>query len=151
MNKVQIEGQWGFMNKVLGNARRQVELMPEDKLDFRPTPAIRSAGELVAHMHIYLTELTETVLQGKHINRDEPKFKSKAELLDWMNQQVEKGNQNFAKITDAQLGVIIEAWGDKFPAWMLVSWVPTEVIHHRGQFTIYLRLMGIEPVFIYDL
>ena len=150
MNKMQLEGQWGFMNMVLGNARRQIELMPEDKLDFRPTPEVRSAGELAAHMHIYLTELTETALQGKHIDNKEPKFTSKAELLKWMSEQVKKGNENFAKITDAHLGQTIEAWGQPFPAWQLVAFCPTEAVHHRGQFTTYLRLMGIEPVFIYE-
>jgi uncharacterized damage-inducible protein DinB len=150
MNKAQLEGQWGFMNMVLGNARRQIELLPEDKLSFRPVPEIRSAGELATHMHIYLTELTETVLQGKHINRDEPKFATKGELLKWMGEQVKKGNENFSKITDAQLSPDIEAWGEKFPAWQLVSWIPTELLHHRGQFMTYLRLMGVEPVFAYD-
>ncbi len=150
MNKAQLEGQWGFMNMVLGNARRQIELLPEDKLDFRPTPEIRSAGELAVHMHQYLTELTETVINGKHVMGEEPKFKSKADLLNWMGEQVKKGNENFAKITDAQLTQTIEAWGMSFPGWQLVSFVPTEVLHHRGQFTTYLRLMGIEPVFVYD-
>ena len=138
------------MNLVLGNARRQIELMPEDKLDFRPVPEIRSAGELAAHMHVYLTELTETVLQGKHADAKEPVFAGKPELLNWMSQQVKKGNENFVRITDAQLGQSIEAWGEKYPGWQLLSWIPTEVIHHRAQFMTYLRLMGIAPIFAYE-
>jgi uncharacterized damage-inducible protein DinB len=101
-------------------------------------------------MHIYLTELTETVLQGKHIDNKEPKFQSKPELLKWMGEQIKKGNENFAKITDAQMAQTIEAWGQPFQAWQLLGLIPTEVIHHRGQMTTYLRLMGIEPVFIGD-
>ena len=135
---------------VLGNARKQVELIPEDKLDFRPVPPVRTASELCVHMFTYLTEATETVLAGKHTQREEAKFAKKADLLKWIDGQIEKGYANLAKITDAQLAAKIEAWGQAFEGWKLVGFVFDEVLHHRGQLTVYLRLMGVEPAFIYD-
>jgi len=149
MNKQMIEGQWAYLRNVLGNARKQVELIPEDKLDFRPVPEVRTVGELCVHLFMYLTESTETVLAGKHTQRDEPKFTKKADLMKWIDGQIEKGYANLAKITDAQLAAKIEAWGEPFDAWKMVSFVFDEVLHHRGQLTVYLRLMGVAPAFIY--
>ena len=150
MNKAQIEGQWGFARLVYGNARRQIERIPDDQLGFRPTADIRTIGELAVHMHQYLTELTEAVLTGQHVAADEPKFATKAALLNWADAQVAKGFENLGKITEAQLSQVIDAWGTKFPGWQLLSFVPTEVVHHRGQLMTYLRLLGVEPVFAYD-
>jgi uncharacterized damage-inducible protein DinB len=150
MNKAMVEGQWGYLRMILKNARKQIELIPEDKLHFKPTPEIREAVEIAAHMHLYLTELTETVLQGKHINREEPKFNNKADLLKWIDSQVEKGYANLAKITDDQLNKTITAWDTPFPGWQLMGFCFDEALHHRGQLTVYLRLMGIAPKFIYD-
>lgn len=150
MNKKMIEGQWGYLRMILGNARKQVELIPENKWDFRPTPEVRSVGELVVHMFTYLTESTETVLAGKHEQRDEKKLTGKAEALKWIDSQIETGYANLAKITDAQLAATIEAWGMPFEGWKMVGFVFDEVLHHRGQLTVYLRLMGVAPAFIYD-
>jgi uncharacterized damage-inducible protein DinB len=150
MNKQMIEGQWGYLRGVLNNARKQVELIPENKLDFRPVPEVRSAGELSVHLFMYLTESTETVLAGKHTQRDEPRFSKKTDLMRWIDGQIEKGYANLAQITDAQLAAQITAWGEPFEAWKMVSFVFDEALHHRGQLTVYLRLMGVPPAFIYD-
>ncbi|MDD5088248.1 MAG: DinB family protein [bacterium] len=150
MNKQMIEAQWGYLRMVLGNARKQVELIPEDKLNFRPVPPVRTASELCVHMFTYLTESTETVLTGKNTQRDEMKFSKKADLLKWIDGQIEKGYANLAKITDAQLAAKIDAWGQPFEGWKMVGFVFDEVLHHRGQLTVYLRLMGVQPAFIYD-
>ena len=150
MNKQMIEGQWAYLRNVLGNARKQVELIPEDKLDFRPVPEVRTVAELCVHLFMYLTESTETVLAGKHTQREEPKFAKKADLMRWIDGQIENGYANLARITDAQLAAKITAWGESFDAWKMVSFVFDEVLHHRGQLTVYLRLMGVAPAFIYE-
>jgi uncharacterized damage-inducible protein DinB len=150
MNKQMIEGQWAYLRMILNNARKQVELIPEDKLNFRPVPEVRTAGELCVHLFMYLTESTETVLAGKHTQHEEPKFAKKSDLLKWIDGQIEKGYANLAKITDAQLAAKIDAWGTPFEGWKMVSFVMDEALHHRGQLTVYLRLMGIQPAFIYD-
>lgn len=150
MNKQMIEAQWGYMRMVLGNARKQVELIPDGKLDFRPTPEVRSVGELCVHMFTYLVESTRIVLAGKQLESTEPKFTKKADLLKWIDGQIEEGYANLAKITDAQVAAVIEAWGMPFEGWKMLGFVFDEVLHHRGQLTVYLRLMGVQPAFIYD-
>ena len=145
-----LEPQWGYLRMLFKNARKQIELIPEDKLSFRPTPEVRSVGELCVHMHQYLTEAPQSVAAGKHAAGEEPKFEKKADLLKWIDSQTVTGFSTFDKLTDAQIGQTINAWGMDFPGWQLLGFVNDEIVHHRGQLTVYLRLMGVAPAFIYD-
>jgi uncharacterized damage-inducible protein DinB len=150
MNKMQVDAQWDFARMVLRNVRRQVERIPSDKLDFRPTPDVRTISELVVHLHQYLTDAPETVLAGKHVEGKEPHIIDKAQLIEHCDAQVARGYDLLGKISEEQVSGVIEAWGQKFPGWQLLGIVPTEIVHHRGQLMTYLRLLGVEPVFAYD-
>lgn len=151
MNKQALVPQWDHFRMTLGVTRRMVDQIPTEKIDFRPTPESRSAQEIISHMYTFLTDATKTVAAGKHVQGEEPHFASKAELLTWMDSQVEKSITTFKAITDAQVGAEIECWGQKFSGFVLLSFPFQEHLHHRGQLTVYLRLMGIQPLFIYDL
>jgi uncharacterized damage-inducible protein DinB len=150
MNKQTLEKQWKYFHMVLGVSRRLVEQIPEDKLEFRPAPEVRSAGELVVHAFTYLTESVQTVAAGKQVNPGEPHFTSKAELMKWIDKQTENAFAGFEKFNDEQLAAKIECWGEPFHGWQLLDFAYQEHLHHRGQLTVYLRLMGIAPIFIYD-
>lgn len=150
MNKQTLERQWKYFHMVLSVSRRLVEQIPDDKLDFRPAPEVRSASELVVHAFTYLTESVETVTAGKQIDRSEPHFDNKSDLLEWIDQQTTGAFAGFEKLTDAQLAAKIVAWGEPFHGWQLLDFAYQEHLHHRGQLTVYLRLMGIAPIFIYD-
>jgi len=150
MNKQTLEREWKYFRMVLGVSRRLVEQIPEDKLDFRPSPEVRTASELVVHAFTYLTESVATVAAGKQVDPGEPKIEKKAELLNWIDKQVESAFAGFEKLTDEQLAAKISVWGESFHGWQLLDFAYQEHLHHRGQLTVYLRLMGIAPIFIYD-
>lgn len=151
MNKQQIEGLYHALRMHLGTTRRLVDQFPEDKINFRPVPEVRTAAEIAGHIYNFLTEATETVLAGKHIPREPPAFQSKAELLAYMDSQLEKAYANLTKITEQQVGATITAYGTEFPGWQMLGFVYDELLHHRGQLTVYLRLLSIPPIFIYDM
>jgi uncharacterized damage-inducible protein DinB len=150
MNKKTIEGNWKYFGMVLGVTRRLVEQFPEDKLDFRPTPEVRSVQELVAHVYNFLTEGTATVAKGVQVQQEEPHFSSKKEMLTWMDGQVKQGFATFELLNDEQIGASIDCWGQPFYGWQILDFIYQEHLHHRGQLTVYLRLLGIKPVFAYD-
>jgi len=151
MNKQQIEGLYQALRLHLRTTRRLVEQFPDDKIGFRPMPDVRSAAEIAGHIYNFLTEATETVLAGKHMPADPPAFASKTELLAYTDSQLEKAYANLAKITEAQVAATISAYGTEFPGWQMLGFVYDELLHHRGQLTVYLRLLSIPPVFIYDM
>jgi uncharacterized damage-inducible protein DinB len=151
MTKHTQEQKWKYFGMVLGVTRRLVDQFPDDQIDYRPTPEVRSVQELVAHVYGYLTEAVNTVAAGKQTQEPERRFESKADLLKWMDSQVEAAFDTFHKLTDEQISAEIECWGEKFRGYQILDFVMQEHLHHRGQLTVYLRLLGIKPVFVYDM
>jgi uncharacterized damage-inducible protein DinB len=150
MAKAQLLEQFALVRRILKNVRKQIELIPEDKLAFRPAPDVRTLGELCVHLHGFLTIAPKTVAAGKHVQEPVPTFTKKADLLVWMDAQVKEAYTILPTLTDEQLGATIETWGMTFIGAQILGGVLVEVLHHRGQLTIYLRLLGIPPVSIYD-
>ena len=151
MNRQQIEELFRALRVHLSITRRLVSQFPDDKLNFRPHPEVRSAAEIAGHIFNFLTESTESVLAGKHMPSEPPVFETKRDILDYMASQVKKAYANLAKITEEQVAANVSAYGTQFPGWQMLGFVYDETLHHRGQLTVYLRLAGIQPVFIYDI
>lgn len=150
VNKASAEGLFGYFRMVLGMSRRLVEQFPADKLGYRPAPETRTVAEILSHNYTFLLDAVETIHRGSHVQSEEPKIGDKTELLAWMDAQVEKTFAVFAKLTDAQLEKRIAAYGDEFAGWQFLSFAYDEHWHHRGQLTVYLRLLGVKPIMIYD-
>ena len=150
MNKQMAEGMFGYFRMVLGVTRKLIDQFPEDKLSFKPTDTQRTVAETVSHMYTFLPSSMEIIQAGKFIEPKEPEFKSKSEMLAFMDSSVEKTYKIFGELTDAQLQPIIEAYDESFPAWQFLTFAYDEHWHHRGALTVYLRLCGIEPMMIYN-
>jgi uncharacterized damage-inducible protein DinB len=151
MNKQSLEQQWQFQRMTMNATRRMVEQFPEDKMDFRPAAGSRSVAEILSHMYTFPTDSVLTVKTGKHVSSDEPVFSKKADLLAWIDQQVATAYAEFEQLTDSQVSAEIECWGHKFFGFQLLGFVFQEHIHHRGQLTVYLRLLGITPLNVYAM
>ncbi len=151
MNKQLLEGQFGYFRMVLGVTRRLVEQFPAEKLAVKPTGDVRSAAEIVVHNYQFMREAVDSVLAGSDRTcQGDPKITDKAELLKFMDESVKHFYDGFARITDAQLQTDITAYGSEFCGWQFLTFCYDEHWHHRGQLTVYLRLLGIEPVMIYS-
>jgi uncharacterized damage-inducible protein DinB len=152
MNHDAIVEQWGYFSKVLNVTRKLLEQFPDDGLQFRPTDGVRSTAEVVAHTYTMITDAVDTVAQGKLVQTpaETPPFHDKAGMLRWTDAQVERGIAQFNTLTQAQMEAMIDAWSELFPAWQMLDFTYQEHLHHRGQLTVYLRLMGIQPHSIYD-
>lgn len=150
MDKNHIDNLFEYFRLVLGVTRRIVDQFPADKMDFRPVKEVRSVAETVVHMYNFLGIAAEIVATGKGINAEEPKITDKAELLKYMDAQTEKTYKQLETLTDEQLAAEIEWYGSKFAGFKYLMFAYDEHWHHRGALTIYLRMLGIEPIMIYD-
>ena len=150
MNKAAMTAEWKYFRMVLNVTRRLVEQIPEDKLNFRPTPEVRSAKEITVHLYNMLADSVDFVETGKYVESKDRDFPGKAELLKWMDAQVEKTFARFDRLTDEQLSAKLAVWGESFHGWQMLDFTYQEALHHRGQLTVYLRLMGLVPISIYD-
>ena len=155
MHKAMAKGMWESLRLHVGVTLRAIEAIPEDKLDSHPIANMRTPKELAVHAFAYMRCIPGGIGKGKLTAEDctEPadKIKSKKELLAWCKESFEIATTDFEKLTEEQLGAMVEThFGKPFPGWMLVSIVYDEHLHHNGQLYVFSRALGIEPPFFWS-
>ncbi len=62
----------------------------------------------------------------------------------------EASGKVLASLTDKDLARMVPCSFGTFPGWQYFAFAYDEHWHHRGQFYTYLRLLGKEPLMLYD-
>jgi len=133
--------------------RKHLERLPEDKQDWRPHAKSFTAFGLAAH----ITEMTgwaEMILKEDSLDFDPATYKpyhpqSLTELLQTFDDNVAKTKKAFAEATDDTLAELFsfkimgQTQFERPKAAVLRDVAFSHVIHHRGQLTVYLRLLEI--------
>ncbi|MEP6636350.1 MAG: DinB family protein [Acidobacteriota bacterium] len=133
--------------------RKHLERLPNDQLDYRPHDKSFTAGALASHITdlLFFAELI--------FNMDEVDFdpavhkpfqaKSVADLLQKFDENVGNAKRTLANATEADLG---KPWRFKVLGRLLFErpkgaafrdFTLSHQIHHRGQFSVYLRLLNV--------
>jgi uncharacterized damage-inducible protein DinB len=136
---------WDRLKEQIVNA---ADAMPEDKWDFKPTPAQQSFGERV--MHIVQTDVRLLgTLGGKTpaptINTQ---AKSKADIMAALRQDYEYGAAVIKEFNDQQLQERVKSLPFLGPTVSRVRLIYFDVAHTQdiyGQLVVYLRLNGVTP------
>lgn len=123
---------------------------PEDKLDLKPAEKSRTARELIVTL-IREEYVCRVAMRGELIRAEFP-----AAVPDGLNDMLEALNQihnevqnTIAQAGDEELNRVIDFYGYKIRA-IDALWAELhDQIHHRGQFSVYLRLAGAKVPSIY--
>jgi uncharacterized damage-inducible protein DinB len=139
--------------------RKVIERAPEDKFDWKPHVKSFSLGALATHLATLPTWCTETLTKSEI---DLPAgqqplaaLPSKTELMAAFDRNVAAARAALAGKTDAELLAIwsLKRGGKTLfsmpKAAVLRSFVLSHVIHHRGQLSVYLRLLDVPVPSIY--
>jgi len=134
------------------NTKRLLERIPGDKLTWKPHEKSTQIGRLGMH----IAELPNTIVRAisttefdMAANPFKPVFpNSTAEILDTLDKSLSKAVEGLDKASDNDMQAI---WtfrrGDQIiynmPRLAVVRRTLEHVIHHRGQLTVYLRLLDI--------
>lgn len=137
----------------------EVENIPADKFDFKPTPEVRSVHELVVHiLEVAMMMTGELTRQDTDFNRAPwPKLlelyaseayqaKSKNDLTRLLRSQLTQGKEAFLAAGELHMLQFIKRF-DGQPGTRL-AWLEhgiAQEMYHRGQLTLYERLMGMVP------
>ena len=134
------------------NTKRLLERIPNDKLTWKPHEKSTQIGRLGMH----IAELPNSIvraLESTGIDFATIQFKpvypnSVAEILETLDKSLAKATEALGKASDDDLEVIWRATrGDKviyeMPRAAVVRRTLEHTIHHRGQLTVYLRLLDI--------
>ena len=134
------------------NTRKVLEAVPEDRFDWKPHEKSMTLGQLAAHIAetpTWVRSMIEDELDFAVAGGDYKPFApaTKAELLAGFDENVKDFETTVAGRDDEFLGV---TWTMRHGDKVLMS-VPRHVamrstainhiIHHRGQLTVYLRLL----------
>lgn len=144
------------LDQELATTRTLLALVPEAKTSFRPHPKSWTLGELALHLANLLTWLPST-LRATELDLDPPagprfvppKFESAAATLRTFDANAKAARAALAAASDAELAVpwTLKKRGQAMFTLprlaCLRSFVLNHLIHHRGQLTVYLRLVDV--------
>jgi uncharacterized damage-inducible protein DinB len=133
--------------------RKHLERLPDGKLAWQPHEKSFTAAGLASHITECLS-WTEVIFKENEFNFDPATYKpyvanSSADLLKTFDDNVAKGKQALAGATEESLE---QPWCLKIKGSVLFEkpraevfrdFTLSHVIHHRGQFSVYLRLLDI--------
>lgn len=137
-----------------GITLRLLEQLPGEKLTSRPIANMRTPVELVVHFYSTARLCAESVVTGNMAAFDElaavSLIRTKKQLLDFVTKEWAAADRNATKVTEKQLeSIVTTPWGE-FPGAAMIGILYTEYVHHRGQLYAYLRVLGVEPVMLWD-
>ena len=149
---------------VHGVTVRALSALTDAELDFRPQPGMRSVKELVYHIYAMEKEVGEGVRRGSFTQETEnvaipetevakaalASLDTVPKLQDYARACHQSANEAAQALTEEEVARIVEAPYGSFPAWQFFSFAYDEHWHHRGQLYTYIRLLGKEPLMLYD-
>ena len=136
----------------------EVERIPEDKFTFRPTAETRTVAELVQHVigsqKFFVGEVcrSDTNLMrrpfGEHIKaygEGIDGVTDKARLIELMRSSMDEAEKTITSNADGLNEVMTGLDGRPLPKIAFLLFGMSHEMYHRGQFTVYERLLNVEP------
>jgi uncharacterized damage-inducible protein DinB len=136
----------------MANARKILDCVPEDKFNWKPHPKSMTLGRLASHVAEMPQWALFTIQQDQlELTPGMKPFnaETKAELLETLDKNTAAAREALAGVSDEDLGKIwklIYAGNPMFAmprTAVLRSMVFSHMIHHRGQLSVYLRLLDV--------
>lgn len=137
----------------------ELENIPEDQFDFRPTAEVRSVKEQVVHiLEVAMMMTGELTRPDTNLKRapwpellkmyaaEAYRAESKAELVSVLKSQFKDAEIKFREVGELHMLQLIERFDGQLGTRM--AWLQhgiAQEMYHRGQLTLYQRLLGIEP------
>jgi uncharacterized damage-inducible protein DinB len=139
--------------------RRVLERVPNEKLGWKPHDKSMSLGTLAMHIASGPAFITDWAVQDSVTfagGENSPEPKSTADILAAHDAGAAKAKANISTIGDGGLGTM---WSMKTPDGKTVMTMPkaallrsialNHIYHHRGQLSVYLRLLNVPVPSIY--
>ncbi len=155
-----------FLEETLGAWRdvregiiEEVRNIPADRFDFRPTPEVKSVLELVQHiLEVSMMMTGERTRTDTDLRRApwpellamyaKPACEAttKQELLDLLESQMAQAEDAFRACGELEMRQFIDNFdGSRGTKMQWLHHGIAQEMYHRGQLTLYARLLGLEP------
>ncbi len=136
----------GLYSVIVGSVVRAAEKMPEENYAFKPTPEVRSFGQLVGHVadanYMFCAMATGDANPAKNIEQTKT---TKADLVAALKDAVAYCGKAFDTMTDASGSELTKFHSFQLAKLTLLSLNTAHTDEHYGNMVTYLRLKGIIP------
>jgi uncharacterized damage-inducible protein DinB len=136
----------GFYSFVSGAVVGAAQKMPEENYSFKPTPEVRSFGQLVGHVADASYSFCSQAIGETSPVKDIEKTKtSKPDLVAALKDGVAYCNKAFDGMTDAKGSEMVKLFNFNIARLTVFSINTAHTDEHYGNMVTYLRLKGIVP------
>jgi len=136
----------GFYSFVSGAVIGAAQKMPEENYSFKPTPEVRTFGQLVGHVadasYLFCSQAIGEANPAKDIEKTKT---SKADLVAALKDGVAYCNKAFDSMTDAKGSQLVKLFNFDLARLTVFSINSAHTDEHYGNMVTYLRLKGIVP------
>ena len=136
----------GFYSFVSGAVVGAAQKMPEENYSFKPTPEVRTFGQLVGHVadasYMFCSQAIGETIPPKDIEKTKT---AKADLVAALKDGVAYCNKAFDSMTDAKGSQMVKLFTFNLARLSVFSINSAHTDEHYGNMVTYLRLKGIVP------
>lgn len=136
----------GLYSFISGTVVRAAEKMPEENYAFKPTPEVRSFGQLVGHVadanYMFCAQASGMTNPGLNIEKTKT---SKADLVAAVKGAVAFCNKAFDSMTDAKGSEMVKLFNFNLAKLSLLSLNTAHTDEHYGNMVTYMRMKGLVP------
>ena len=136
----------GFYSFVSTAVVGAAQKMPEENYSFKPTPEVRTFGQLVGHVadasYTFCSQAIGEAMPAKDIEKTKT---SKADLVAALKDGVAYCNKAFESMTDAKGSEMVKLFNFNLAKLTVFSINTAHTDEHYGNMVTYLRLKGIVP------
>ncbi len=149
----QTEGLWEGYDGEWGHVSRQLvalaEAIPADKYSWRPSPGVRSTGEVYMHIalaNFYLLSVTGPKMPAEIKSNDmEKTVTNKGDVIDWLKRSLDAVKTARAELKPGDLQRRVKISGKDVTVDGMYLRIIVHANEHMGQLVAYARINGIVP------
>jgi uncharacterized damage-inducible protein DinB len=155
MGKKELLAMWEKLGRTQEVTLKAVALIPVGRLDWRPCPQVRTVKGLVRHIfaweRLYARAARSGMLTQKDAEKEESTaFKDNRELIAYARRVHKEATGIVKKLSERDLKKRVKFFfGSELSGEVCIATIYDEHWHHRGQLYVYLRLLGVQPPFLY--
>ena len=139
-------GNKGLYTTIKNNLVKSAEKMPEENYSFKPTPEVRSFGQIVGHVADAQYLFCSAVLGEKNPAPGIEKSKTtKADLVKALNDGFAYCDKAYNGMTDAHAAEMVKFFGQERAKLIVLSFNNAHNNEHYGNLVTYLRIKGLVP------
>ncbi|HLN02018.1 MAG TPA: DinB family protein [Bryobacteraceae bacterium] len=136
----------GIYNIAKNNVARAAEKMPEENYAFKPTPDVRSFGQIVGHVadaqYMFCSAATGEKNPAPGIEKSKT---TKADLVKALSDAFAYCDKAYDGMTDAHAAEIVKFFGRDQTKLTILAFNSAHDMEHYGNLVTYMRIKGLVP------